>query len=165
VQGYCPYTLSGMQAYAGPPMPFSTGQTITRGTAQQGVQLQTLKVATSNTITDDNAAIGQEIIAQIDAGVLPKPTYDAQGYPNTLYVAFFPDTVSIKLEGMKSCQAFGGYHYSVPYTAQAACKGQYLPYAVIPSCGATGSQLSVVVSHEMAEAVTDTDVGPTAPPS
>ena len=50
------------------------------------------------------------------------------------------------------------------YNAQAACAGQSsLPYAVIPACGATGSQLTIDVSHEPAEAITDTDVGPTLP--
>jgi hypothetical protein len=97
VQGVaCGYPGDGGTDYAGPPMPFSTGQTITRGTATKGVQLTTLMVATGGTIADDNATIGQEIIAQITAGTLPAPTYDAQGYPNSLYVVFIPNTVSIR---------------------------------------------------------------------
>ena len=99
VQGYCPFTAGGMAEYGGPATPFSTGQTITRGTGKQGVQLQTLLVATGNSITDDSATIGEEIIAQIGAGVLPQPTYDAQGYPNTLYMVFFPQTSSRSTSG------------------------------------------------------------------
>jgi MYXO-CTERM domain-containing protein len=34
---------------------------------------------------------------------------------------------------------------------------------VLPDCGYAGDQLSGVVSHEIAEAITDTDVGPTTP--
>src|SRR5262249_55198787 len=85
VQGVaCSYVdQDGGTDYQGPPTAFSTGQTITRGTAKTGVQLTTLLVATSSTIADDDATIGQEIIAQIGAGNLPQPTYDAQGYPNT----------------------------------------------------------------------------------
>jgi MYXO-CTERM domain-containing protein len=150
--------------YFGPATPFSTGQTITRGTALPAVTI-TPTVTTGTNIADDNAAIGAELTAQIAAGKLPTPTYDAQGYPNTIYFVFFPSNYSITLQNMQSCGAFGGYHYSTPYTAPAACKGQYVPYAVIPDCGSDTTGLSSICSHELAEAVSDTDVGPTSPPT
>jgi len=153
-------TDAGLQ-YFGPSMPFSTNQTITRGTGLSAVTINPANP--SGPITDDNAAIGLELASQIAKGNLPAPTYDAQGYPDTLYVVFFPSGFQINLMGMQSCGAFGGYHYSAPYTAQASCKGQYLPYAVIPDCG--GGTPDITVSHEVAEAVTDTDVGPTTPMS
>lgn len=152
-------TDAGLE-YFGPPMPFSTNQTITRGTGLSAVIINPT-MATGTSITDDNAAIGLELASQIAHSNLPAPTYDAQGYPNTLYVVFFPSSIRITLMGMQSCGAFGGYHYSAPYTAQASCKGQYLPYAVIPDCG--GGTPDITVSHEVAEAVTDPDVGPTTP--
>jgi MYXO-CTERM domain-containing protein len=116
-------------------------------------------MTTGTSIVDDNGVIGTEIVGQIAAGHLPAPTYDAQGYPNTLYVAFFPQNYNISLTGLQSCQDFGGYHNSIAYTAPTSCKGQYLPYAVIVDCGEEGDQLADIVSHELAEAVTDTDVG------
>jgi MYXO-CTERM domain-containing protein len=143
--------------YFGTTTPFSTGQTIVRGSAVAAVTI-TPKVTTGTNIVDDNAAIGAELVAQIGHG-LPAPTYDAQGYPNTLYMVFFPSSYSISIQGLGSCNGFGGYHYSGPYTPPVSCTSQYIPYAVIPDCG--GGDLSGVVSHELAEAVTDTDVGPT----
>jgi hypothetical protein len=143
----------------GPTTPFSTNQTITRGTAVPAVTIT--PVNTSQNLTDDNAVIGTELIAQISAGKLPGPTYDAQGYPNTLYFVFFPSSINIQLQGGGSCSAFGGYHYSVSY-AKAGCAGQYFPYAVIPDCGSSTSGLASVCSHELAEAISDSDVGPTS---
>jgi hypothetical protein len=146
--------------YFGPSTASSTGQTITRGSALAAVTI-TPTVTMGTNIVDDNAAIGAELVAQIHAGNLPAPTYDAQGYPNTFYVVFFPSSYSISIQNFGSCMAFGGYHYSGPYTASPTCKSQYIPYAVIPDC--SGRTPVGAVSHELAEAVTDTDVGPTEP--
>jgi MYXO-CTERM domain-containing protein len=143
--------------YFGTTTPSSTGQTIVRGSALPAVTI-TPKVTTGTNIVDDNSPIGAELVAQI-GHALPAPTYDAQGYPNTLYMVFFPSSYSISIQGLGSCSAFGGYHYSGPYTPPVSCKSQYIAYAVIPDCG--GGDLSGVVSHELAEAITDTDVGPT----
>jgi hypothetical protein len=153
-------TDAGLE-FVGPATPFSTGQTITRGTAVGGIVISPM-LSLSNAITDDFAAIGLELEAQITHGLLPAPTYDAQGYPQTLYMVFFPPDVTITLQGATSCKGFGAYHYSAPYEG-TSCVGQYLPYAVIPSCNPQGAQLSGVVSHELTEAVSDADVGPTSP--
>jgi hypothetical protein len=150
----------GGLSYFGPTTPFSTNQTITRGTALPAVTITPTN--TSTNIADDNAAIGTELVSQIAAGKLPAPTYDKQGYPNTLYFVFFPSNISITLQNGGSCSAFGGYHYSVTYTA-SKCTGQYIPYAVIPDCGGGTSGLPDVCSHELAEAISDVDVGPTTP--
>jgi MYXO-CTERM domain-containing protein len=147
-------------SYFGPTTPFSTGQTVTRGTAVPAVTITPNN--TSQNITDDNAVIGTEIIQQIQAGKLPAPTYDKQGYPNTIYFMFFPQSMTISAFGGQSCGSFGGYHYSVPYTA-SGCTGQYIPYAVIPDCGDSTKGLASVCSHELAEAISDSDVGPTTP--
>lgn len=153
-------TDAGLE-YFGPPMPFSTGQTITRGSATQAYTIVP-KMLTSSTFDDDDALVGAELAAQIQAGALPPPVYDAQGYPDTLYMVYFPASINITSFGEASCTGWDGYHYSAPYAA-SGCRGQYLPYAVIADCGYEGAQLSDVVSHELAEAITDTDVGPTTP--
>lgn len=155
-------TDAGLE-YFGPPTPFSTGQTITRGSATQAYTI-TPKTLTSSSFDDDNAVVGAELVAQIQAGALPPPVYDEQGYPDTLYMVYFPASISITSFGEAGCTAWDGYHYSAPYAA-SGCKGQYLPYAVLVDCGYEGDQLSDVVSHELAEAITDTDVGPTTPPT
>jgi hypothetical protein len=147
--------------YFGPPMPFSTGQTITRGSATQAYTIVP-KTLTGSSFDDDGALVGAELVAQIQAGALPAPVYDAQGYPDTLYMVYFPAGFSITSFGEASCTAWDGYHSSAPYAA-SGCRGQYLPYAVLADCGYEGAQLSDVVSHELAEAITDVDVGPTTP--
>jgi hypothetical protein len=157
----CGAQTDGGIGYFGPPMPFSTGQTITRGSATQAYTIVP-KTLTGSSFDDDNALVGAELVAQIQAGALPKPVYDAQGYPDTLYMVYFPAGFSITSFGEASCTGWDGYHYSAPYAA-SGCQGQYLPYAVLVDCGNEGAQLSDVVSHELAEAITDTDVGPTTP--
>src|SRR5205807_4164024 len=116
-------------------------------------------VTTGTSIADDNGAIGAELVSQIAAGKLPAPTYDAQGYPNTIYFVFFPSNYNITLQGDGSCSAFLGYHYSAVYNSPVSCVGHYIPYAVIPDCGDGTSGLSETVSHELAEATGDTGVG------
>jgi hypothetical protein len=155
----CGMLVDGGMQYFGPTTATSTNQTITRGTTLPAVTITPMKT-TGNPIADDNAAIGEEIKAQIAAGKLPAPTYDAQGYPNTFYAIFFPSSVSITLQGGGSCQVFGGYHYSVSYTPPMSCAGHYFAYTVIPDCN-SGQPDEAAMSHELAEAMSDADVGPT----
>jgi MYXO-CTERM domain-containing protein len=157
----CSMIADGGVEYFGPATPFTTAQTITRGTGLAAVTI-TPGVATGTSIDDDNAAIGAELVAQIAAGHVPAPTYDAQGYPNTIYFVFFPPGYDISAGG-QSCVDFGGYHNSATYKAPASCRGQYIPYAVIPDCQTGLASIEEVTSHELAEAVTDTDVGATTP--
>jgi MYXO-CTERM domain-containing protein len=159
---------AGTQMFFGPPTAQSTGQTIGRGTTLPAVTITPTNTATS--ITDDDAVIGQELIAQIAAGHLAAPTYDPHGYPNTLYFVYFPSSYSITLQGGASCQngGFDGYHMSVQYAgAPGGCTGKYIPYAVMPDCGdqGAGDPDPTTLSHELAEAITDTDDGPLADPN
>lgn len=94
-----------------------------------------------------------ELAAQLDKGVLPPPKLDAQGNVNSLYVFEFPDGYSIDLFGLQSCQQYGGYHFTIKY------KGLSVPYAVIPGCGFNMAQHTLVRSHELVEAITDTEPG------
>jgi MYXO-CTERM domain-containing protein len=118
--------------------------------------------ATGTTVQD--SAIGPELQAQITAQHLPAPTNDAQGYPNTLYVLFFPQSILVNYGGL-SCQGFCGYHGAYPANGNAT-----FAYAVIPDMGTgsgcatgcsdqctTGDTAVMVgtISHELAEAVSD----------
>ena len=142
---------TGISAVGGQP---GTNQTIGHGTFGGNFRLQP-----SNLKTDlDDTEVGAELEAQIESGKLPKP--DA----NTLYFLYFPPEVSITVDGAKSCVVFCGYHHSV----KTRNYGQVF-YAVQPDQGgacamgcsagsSTFESMSVVTSHELAEAVTDPSV-------
>jgi Cys-rich repeat protein len=119
--------------------------------------------------TVDNSAIGSELVAQITAGSLPAPTFDANGNNNTLYMIDFPVGVSITLtfggQTSASCSAFCGYHFGTQY------QGKQIEYGVHPdltqgtcnsSCSTTGAagqpEIGSVHSHELVEAMTDPQI-------
>jgi hypothetical protein len=87
-------------------------------------------------------------------GTLPAP--DAQ----SVYLFYFPESVTINLDGALSCQIFGGYHGSLTVGSLD------VPYAIIPICEpqvtAPGTAeltleqtATLTASHEIIEAVTD----------
>lgn len=116
-------------------------QTIGRGT-----YLGQTVITPSNTATTlADSAIRRELLHQITIGKLPPRT------PNTLYMVFFPASITITLGGSVSCQAFGAYHEAAPGRAGAT----NLFYGVMPDCGGGFGAISVATSHEYAEAVTD----------
>ena len=108
------------------------------------------------------SSIQQFIANQLDAATLPAPVTD------TVYVIYFPQGTQISLAGgpgqpvSKSCQAFGGYHHSLPYG------GRQVAYAILPECknGDPGmTQVESVLfsaSHEIAESATDPYTNPNA---
>ena len=108
----------------------------------------------SKTITDE--MVQAEVTRLIDQG---KVTNTA----NSLYFFFFPPGYAIDQGGgTLSCQVFCGYHMS--FSRNAA----NVYYAIIPDfstdcaqgCGATALDgLYLTVSHELVEAVTDSNVG------
>ncbi|MGO8994481.1 MAG: hypothetical protein ACLQVI_14275 [Polyangiaceae bacterium] len=80
---------------------------------------------------------------------------------NTLPVFYFPQTVSITLDGAPSCAngGFGGYHNSMTTTAGGSTT---IPYAIVMECvspaGQTPTTLqetTIAASHEIVEAATD----------
>ena len=117
------------------------------------------------TLTDPQ--IGAELVAQIDAGHLPAPSFDGSGYCNTIYMIDFPPSVtSISLafggSTITSCTDFCGYHGGTAY------QGSYIYYGVMPdvtsactSCMPDGldQDLGLLHSHELAEAITDAQIG------
>ncbi|MGZ4899543.1 MAG: hypothetical protein ACXV8X_07785 [Candidatus Angelobacter sp.] len=130
---------------------------------------------TACTVTDGQVAA--ELAGQINAGHLPQPVTDNQGNVNSFYMIYFPPGVTIALDAVtKSCAQFCAYHSNTPATLTP----KLVPYGVEPDfappsgcangCGgnpAMFDNVTEVTSHEMAEAVTDAQVGSattTAPP-
>ena len=161
-QGFLPAAVSS--AYVDALSEYNTStQKITRGTYLKAVAIT--PSASGNSI--DDSQIGPELAKQITSGVLPKPTYGKAGSANTLYVIFFAPGISITQGGSGSCVSGGfcGYH------SDGTFGGKPFPYAVIPDMGAgsgcdqgcgSGAEadaLGGTTSHEMAEAITDMDVG------
>ena len=127
-------TLTGINGHKG------TDQQIGRGTFSQQVVITPF----NGHKTLSNKAVQKELVAQIAAGNLPAP--DA----NTLYMTYFPPGITITLGSSKSCSAFGAYHEGFK---NATYGGVF--YGVMPDCGYTFADSTVVSSHELAEATTD----------
>ena len=93
-----------------------------------------------------------QIRAQLQAWIANKtvPTTTA----NTLYFIFLPpNVVSLLGDGTKSCTAFCGYHSHIGNVYYAV-----IPFATCPGCVFAGDfldTLTEVISHELAEAITD----------
>jgi hypothetical protein len=121
----------------------STKQTIARGSYLGQVQLAPHN--TSKQLSD--ADIQRELKRQIRSGALPPR--DA----NTLYMIYFPDDITINLDGLISCQQFGAYHFATMDTRLARRSNVF--YTVEPECNAGFDYLTYAASHEFAEAVTD----------
>ena len=160
------YTTTGVVGNNGTS---TTNQTIGHGTflgkftITPAICPETTLPTTACTVTD--AQIQTEITNQINAGHLPAPQTDAQGIINTYYAIYFPPNVTISVGNANSCVkgGFCAYHSNT---------GSSLPYGVLPdyssggcsaqgACGA-GTTLQIatgVSSHEMAEAITDAQVG------
>lgn len=115
-------------------------------------------------VTD--AQIQTELTNQINNHVLPAPQTDLHGIINTYYAVYFPPNVTISLDATtKSCVSGG-------FCAYHSNTGSLVPYGVMPdfsaggcsvqgACG-SGTTLQIatgVSSHEMAEAITDAQVG------
>lgn len=153
------YTTVGLTGQADQ-LPGSN-QTIGRGTFLKAVAIT--PSVSGTTITD--AQIQTELAAQISAGKLPAPANDAGGNVNTVYMIGFPAGYTIQMDPQSaSCSAFCAYHGTV------TIGGKSVGYGIVPdmhgacgnnSCG-QGSYTDVVgvnYSHELAETVTDLEVG------
>ncbi|HEX7287583.1 MAG TPA: hypothetical protein VF532_15450 [Candidatus Angelobacter sp.] len=114
------------------------------------------------TVTD--AQIQTELTSQINSHVLPAPQTDAHGIINTYYAIYFPPNVTISIDPtIKSCVSGG-------FCAYHSNTGSLVPYGVLPDVSTGGCSLGCgsgttfqiatgVSSHEMAEAITDPQVG------
>ena len=120
----------------------STHQIIGRGT-----YLGQVVITPNNTSSDlSDRDVQKELKLQIKQGHLPKQDL------NTLYMVYFPQSVTITLDGLVSCQDFGAYHFAVN---DSALSRKNLFYAVEPDCGGSIGNITFAASHEFAEATTD----------
>jgi hypothetical protein len=113
----------------------------------QGFRIDTR--ATQSSISDSK-------IQQYLAGLFANGSEAADA--SVLYGIYFPKGMKISLQGGVSCSSFCGYHSHFTYN------GQLIKYAVFPytdcrACAVTGKTvadiLTIVTSHEIREAVTD----------
>jgi hypothetical protein len=120
----------------------------------------------SDSTTVDDLQIQAQLQAWIQAGTIPAPTQDAGGNNDTIYIVLFPPDVTVILGGAASCVRFCAYHSTV---AAGGVTSEFY-YAVLPdqggACngvcgGAPGilQNLTSVLSHEVAETITDAEVG------
>jgi hypothetical protein len=148
------YDTLGRTGVAGQP---GSGQHIGRGQLAATV---TITPSTQATALDDGT-IAAELAAQIAAGSLPPPTVDAAGNVNTVYMIEVPPGYTVTWLGGVSCTDFCAYHSTV------SIGGQSVPYVVLPdshpcagaTCGQGFDDETILRSHELAEAITDTESG------
>ena len=160
------YSTVGVNAFDGTP---GSNQTLGHGFFDGQFTITPAAANNGTVITD--AQIQTELLSQVSAGLLPAPVFDVQGNNNTVYMVFFPPGKTITLGSASSCVngGFCAYHNST--TATFASHRLY--YGVHPDvqppslcstgCGVTSDPFqinTVITSHELAEAVTDADVGP-----
>ena len=144
-----------------------TSQSIGRGTALPAITITPSRCASSSSCTLTDAQLQTELNNQIQSGVLPLPQQDSTGNAKTLYMVYFPPNVTLTSGTDVSCQTFCAYHS----TATLGSSGTPLLYGAImdtftaacnQGCGSNATPLeneTSVSSHELAEAVTDADVG------
>ena len=140
----------------------TTNQVIGRGsyTGQYTITPQ----HTGTTLADQD--IQDEIAYQLQQGNLPQPQYDAQGYPETLYLIEFPPGITILAPGgAQSCVYFCAYHGTMMYSGKPLMYSIHPDYGGSSGCaGGCGSGTMLqnqesAHSHQLIEAVTDPDVG------
>ncbi len=142
-----------------------SNQYISRGTVG-GRYVITPAINTTTSVT--GADVAGEIVAQIAAGKIPVPEVDAAGNVTSIYMVDFPPGVSIALTSggstLHSCVDFCDYHDTV------SLAGKSVPFGVFPDvstgpcstgCGAATllDNVAQAHAHELAEAVTDAEVG------
>ncbi|HEY2117246.1 MAG TPA: DUF11 domain-containing protein, partial [Candidatus Angelobacter sp.] len=154
------YTTAGITSAGG----VTSNQTIGHGTfgGKFTITPSVCPGPAACTVTD--AQIQTELTNQINNHVLPAPQIDAHGIINTYYAVYFPPSVTVSLDPTTNSCVTGGF------CAYHSNTGTNIPYGVLPDvssggchtgCGA-GTTLQIatgVSSHEMAEAITDVQVG------
>jgi uncharacterized repeat protein (TIGR01451 family) len=143
----------------------SSNQTIGRGQFDATVTIIPSACPGPTTCTLSDNQIQAELTSQLAAGHLPAPVKDAQGIIETFYMIYFPPGVHINLGTAPSCAAGG-------FCAYHSNTSSLVPYGVLPDFGPTSGcqaphcgsgtefqNITAVTSHEMAEAVTDAQVG------
>ena len=145
-----------------------TLQSIGRGSALPAITLVPAVCATSANCTMTDAQLQAELLRQINVTqALPAPELDASGYTNSVYMVHFPPNVTLRGPSNNvSCVQFCAYHGTATFGATTP-----LPYGAVMDtfssacangCGSDPNGFNnetSIAAHELAEAVTDTDVG------
>jgi hypothetical protein len=148
--------LGWLSQYSTVGIPNGSNQTIGAGSFGAGTALT---MPAPSTI--DDSVIETTLQGWLTSGVVPPPQTDSKGRVNSVYVIHFPASTSVTAGGGTSCQAFCAYHNTL------TSGSLQVPYAVIPDCFAGGGcggntafeETTIVASHEIAQAITDPDVG------
>jgi MYXO-CTERM domain-containing protein len=152
----------------------TTSQAISRGSFISAHTITPSVCATPPcTVTDDQ--VQTELLAQINAGVIPAPTLGCDGQVDSLYMFDFPSGVTITRSGSTSCVQFCAYHFSTTTTYSIGGTPVHVPYGIHPyigsgspcgsGCGSVANYLNnatSVHSHQLVEIVTDTQVAQAA---
>jgi hypothetical protein len=129
-----------------------TQQHIARGTFVGQVQITPFN--TGLNLTNDQVV--KELKRQIRKGYLPPQD------PDMLYMVYFPQNVTITLDGLQSCRDFGAYHFA---SNDRKMKPNNIYYSVEPDCGYNFNTITYIAAHEFVEAVTDAIPTPGSNPS
>ncbi len=106
-----------------------------------------MTTAPATTVSDDDI---QTFLRSQFGGTLAEPD------DNTVYALFYPEGVTVTLQGQQGCTSFGGYHSDI-----SVGSGKFAAYAVMPRCPSMFSGVSELdvltgaASHEYIEASTD----------
>ena len=108
------------------------------------------------------SAIDDRAIQTWLVGKLEGSTSQAAFVPTSqsVYVLFYPNGTTVTLNGMASCISFGGYHNTIRRESASPPLPTDLHYVVIPECmrDQPTSAVSIALSHELIESVTDPEV-------
>jgi hypothetical protein len=149
-----------------------TNQFFGNGTFGGLIQITPSPDKDGSLITD--AQIQAELLAQISAGKLPAPVIDFSGYPQTVYMIYFPPnkTIASPPSGLPTCtpDALGDVLCAYHGTTSSVFNLKPVLYGVVPDmqpgsgcahCGGstTFGNYTTVSSHELVESMTDAYVG------
>ncbi|MGH7721981.1 MAG: hypothetical protein ACRENL_03985 [Candidatus Dormibacteria bacterium] len=174
--------MSEYDTTANPQGTAGTNQTIVRGVFDRQVAITPSAAndpfSPSNNGFIDDTQVQAELQLKINAGTLPPPAADAQGNMVTLYALYFPRGVTITIHNPDGTIAKSGIDFCAYHGTTAPSPEAY--YSVLPDfttggmqtrCGASTltdyQRVTAVSSHELAEGITDPEVGlaaPTGPP-
>lgn len=144
-----------------------TQQSVGRGRALGNFTLVPAKCPASGgaaTCTLDDVDLQIEILNQIEAGHLPAPELDLNGNPDTMYMVFFPPNIKLTQGGQTGCVDFCAYHGTSRFKSKPLIYGAVMDEfagACSAGCGTAAplDNTASTAAHELAEAVTDADIG------
>ena len=128
-----------------------TNQLIGRGNYAGAASLNGVQVVGNL----NDSTIQSTLNTAFNNGTLPPPD------ENTIYAVYFPSGLTIVAsDGSQSCIAFGAYHDAI---IESTRHDAY--YLVMPDCGGSFSNATIVTSHELVEAITDGQPTPGSNPN